>query len=216
MPSKQLMAVWGLLDFCLLAAGAITIAFSMVFRSSDVVRALILSQLDLNLALALGIVYGVVFVVSIGAIIQQNHITIGLAIFNWLLIVAAVLTVIYGSNLWFMTLREEHNFGTLWNATTPAKRMAIQDKFLCCGFLNNTSVEPAGFCSNPVFQMNNGCSAQFIQVADNVFNQIFSTIFGFTAIITCLFVATLCVIHKREEQERFRKIDAKRGGRGFV
>jgi len=216
MPSKQLMAVWGFLDFCLLSAGAITIAFSIVFRGTDVIRSLVLSSLDLNLALALGILYAVTFVVSIGAVIQQNHITIGLAIFNWLLIINAILTVIYGSNLWFMTLREEHNFGSIWNATTPARRIAVQDKFQCCGFLNNTAVEAGGFCANPAVQQNNGCSVQFIGVADNIFHQLFSTIFGFTTIIICVFLATLCVIKKREEQERFRKIDAKRGGRGFV
>lgn len=195
MPSKQLMAVWGFLDFCMLVAGGITIAFSVLFKAPDAVRSLVLSQSDLNrksptilrklwpatanlvflVGLALGIVYCVTFVVSIGAVIQQNHITIGLAILNWILIIDGIVTVIYGSNLWFMTLREEHNFGTIWDATTPASRVAVQDKLQCCGFLNNTSIEPAGICANPgVAQAIGGCSTKFIAIADDVLMQSFS------------------------------------------
>jgi len=216
MPSKQLMAVWAFLDFCLLAAGAIIIAFSITFRAPDVIRNLILSTSDLNLSLALGILYVVTVVVSIGAIIQQNHVTIGLAVLNWCLIVDGIVTIMYASNLWFMTLREEHNFGSIWAATTPARRIAVQDKFQCCGFLNNTAVEPQGYCIDPGAMANNGCSTQFIAVADNIFHQTFSSIFGFTSVLVGLFLATLCVVKKRQEAERFRKIDLKRGGGGFV
>lgn len=42
------------------------------------------------------------------------------------------------------------------------------------------------------------------------------TVYGFMAIVIGLFLASLCVIKKREEEERFKKIDAKRGGSGFV
>lgn len=63
-----------------------------------------------------------------------------------------------------------------------------------------------------------------------------SQIYGFMAITVCLMLASVCVINKvrratlpfrpssshlviavqRKEDERFRKIDAKRGGKGFV
>jgi hypothetical protein len=36
------------------------------------------------------------------------------------------------------------------------------------------------------------------------------------AVVIALFLASLCVINKRVEEERFKRIDAKRGGRGFV
>jgi len=36
------------------------------------------------------------------------------------------------------------------------------------------------------------------------------------AIVIGLGMATWCVINKRLEEERFKRIDAKRGGRGFV
>jgi hypothetical protein len=59
-------------------------------------------------------------------------------------------------------------------------------------------------------------------------------VYGYMAVILCLLLASLCVIKKvtsipfkcqsqqlnfnsqRQEDERFKKIDAKRGGRGFV
>lgn len=69
-------------------------------------------------------------------------------------------------------------------------------------------------------------------------NNIFSTIYGYMAIVILLFLASICVIYKvcaltgssyirfsstlismfvqRHEEQRFRKIDEKRGGRGFV
>jgi len=58
--------------------------------------------------------------------------------------------------------------------------------------------------------------SQFTGLADDLLCETFTTIWGFTAITTCLFISTLCVMKKRQETERFRKIDAKRGGRGFV
>jgi hypothetical protein len=36
------------------------------------------------------------------------------------------------------------------------------------------------------------------------------------AIVLSLFLASMCVIKRRQEEERFKRIDSKRGGRGFV
>jgi len=217
MPSKTLMAVWGALDFALLAAGGLSIAFSIIWKSPDLLRNIVLSNMDLTLGMVLGIFYAVTFVVSIGAVIQQNHVVIGLAILNWLLIVDTLITVTYGTLIWFRTLQMTANMETLWNATSTETRVAVQELLGCCGYRNLTAVEFTGRC--PTIQVANatgGCVVKFNAFADYTLMNIFSTIYGFTAILVCLFVATLCVIKKRQEQERFRKIDAKRGGRGFV
>jgi len=216
MPSKQLMAVWGLLDFLLLASGGGIIAVSIILRAPDALRNLILTDFDLNFGLVVGILYVATFVISVGAIIQQNHVTIGLAILNWILIANTVVTVIFGANLWFMTLQENENFGNVWNNTTPERRIGVQDLLKCCGFANNTAIEAEGFCADPEVTLNNGCEVRFVSFADNMLMDGFTTVYGFTAILVMLFVATMCVIKKRQEQERFRRIDAKRGGRGFV
>lgn len=216
MPSKQLMAVWGLLDFLMLAAGGGMIALAVILRAPDAIRALVLTDFDLNFGLVLGVMYVVGFVVSVGAIIQRNHVTIGLAILNWFLILNSVVTIVFGSNLWFMTLQEEQNFGNVWNATTAERRIAVQDQLQCCGFANNTAVEVGGFCADPTRAADNGCDIKFTTIADTMLMDAFTTVYALTGILLMLFLATMCVIKKRQEQERFRRIDAKRGGRGFV
>lgn len=216
MPSKQLMAVWGLLDFLMLAAGGGMIALAVILRAPDAIRALVLTDFDLNFGLVLGVMYVVGFVVSVGAIIQRNHVTIGLAILNWFLILNSVVTIVFGSNLWFMTLQEEQNFGNVWNATTAERRIAVQDQLQCCGFANNTAVEVGGFCADPTRAADNGCDVKFTTIADTMLMDAFTTVYALTGILLMLFLATMCVIKKRQEQERFRRIDAKRGGRGFV
>jgi len=216
MPSKQLMAVWGILDFLMLAAGGGMIAFAILLKAPDAIRSLVLTDFDLNFGLVLGVMYVASFVISVGAIIQRNHVTIGLAILNWVLILNTVITVVFGSNIWFMTLQEETNFGNLWNATTAERRINVQDQLQCCGFANNTAIEVGGFCADPTRTADNGCDVKFTAAADTLMMDAFTTVYGFTGILVMLFMATMCVIKKRQEQERFRRIDAKRGGRGFV
>lgn len=216
MPSKQLMTVWAVLDFLLLLASVALISFSIVFKGPNIIRNLVLTDSDLTFGLVLGVMYAVTFVISIGAILQRNHVTIGLAILNWTLILDTIMTVVLGSNLWFMTLQENKNFGNIWNATTPANRIAVQDQLQCCGFQNNTAVEIGGFCADVNNAQNNGCSAQFIKIADTMMMDVFTTVYSFTGILLMLFIASMCVIKKRQETERFRRIDTKRGGRGFV
>jgi hypothetical protein len=215
MPSKQLMGVWAFLDFCLLAAGGLSIAMSIIWRAPDLLRDLIVSDMDLTLGMVLGIFLVISFVVSIAAVVQPNHVTMGFAILNWFLVVDGIVTVSAGSTIWFWTLKERANFQTVWKAAPETTRAKIQDQLKCCGFMNKTDIVSSEFCgANAADQV--GCMAQIVAFGDYTLNNIFTSIYGFTAIIICLYVASLCVINKRNERERFRKIDAKRGGRGFV
>ena len=234
MVSKGLMIVWGALDFFLLVAGGLAIAFSILWRAPDLIRNLVMTDPDLTFGMVVGVFYIVTFVVSVGAIIQRNHVTIGLVALNWLLIVDILVTVIYGSTLWIRTLAQRDNFHKVWLAVTAETRVAIQDQLQCCGYFIHTEFERAGtFCANfdPVannvtefnFKENNknpapipGCVDPFNKIADYQLNNTFSSVYGFVVVLVCLFIASLCVIKKRQEAERFRKIDAKRGGRGFV
>jgi hypothetical protein len=213
-----LMALWGAFDFFLLAAGGVMIAFSILWKAPDVFRNLILTEMDLTVGMVLGILYAVTFIISVGAIVQRNHVTIGLVTLNWLLILDTTFTVLFASVLWFRTLQEQDNFEKVWVAAPAQARLTLQDQWRCCGYRNSTNMEIGGtVCST--FEVANstiGCMTQFTGQADELLSQSFTTIWGFTAITSCLFISTLCVMKKREETERFRKIDAKRGGRGFV
>lgn len=226
MVSKKLMGAWAVLDFLLLTAGAVALALSIVWRRPDILMNMVLSKADLNAGFALGVALIVTFFISIAAVVQRNHVTIGLIITNYVLLVDAIGIVVIGSFVWFYTLEERANFYVLWQATTPQVRQTLQDKFQCCGYFNATDfAEIGGFCSSQDFLNNlnlnqtvlsNFCVTPVTGFADTTLNNIFTTVYGFMAIVLCFLLATLCVIKKRHEDERFKKIDAKRGGKGFV
>ena len=79
-----------------------------------------------------GVVLGtallITFAMSIGAIIQPNHVTLGLVILNWALVLDAIGIVVVGTFIWFYTLQERNNFNVLFTALSAAQRISIQDQ----------------------------------------------------------------------------------------
>lgn len=75
----------------------------------------------------LGIMLLVTFVISIGAIVQRNHITMGLVVLNWVLIMDFIAVVVVGTYIWFYTLQERNNYFERFKAVTPDVRAQIQD-----------------------------------------------------------------------------------------
>lgn len=65
---------------------------------------------------------------SVGAIIQRNHITIGLVLLNWVLISDAIIVLTIGTFVWFYTLRERTEYHRLYAKLQPSQRIAIQDQ----------------------------------------------------------------------------------------
>jgi len=220
MVSKRLMGIWAFLDVALLAAGAVALALSIVWRQPNILLNMVLSKADLTAGMVLGIAMLITFAISIGAIVQRNHITIGLVILNWTLILDMLGIVVIGTFVWFYTLRERKNFRIVFSQQSIQNQIAIQDKLKCCGYFNTSDLVQFGgsACANQaaVTQLNTSCVAPITSFADTTLNDIFTTVYGFMAIIICLFLASLCVIKQRQEDERFKKIDSKRGGRGFV
>jgi len=219
------MGVWAGLDFLLLAAGAVTIALSVVWRAENLLLNMVLTPNYLTAGLVLGIVLVVTFAISVAAVVQKNHVTVGLVILNYTLLLDAIGIVIIGTFIWFFTLQERANFRVRWVDLSPNSRITLQDKFNCCGYFNGTdAVEIGGsFCTSAGFAAglnttvdSNFCVTPVTAFADTTLNNVFSTIYGYMAIILCLLLASLCVINKRKEDERFKRIDAKRGGHGFV
>jgi len=170
------------------------------------------------MGLALGVLYLVTFAISVGAILQPVHVTLGLEILNWSLLVNALVTVIVGTIIWFATLKEQANFHIAFSQQSQEIRQGVQDMLKCCGYFNSTDLGvSAGFCADPTFAVNaTPCVGPITSEADFALNNIFTTIYGFMAVIIALFLASMCVIKVRVEIERFRRIDEKRGGRGFV
>jgi hypothetical protein len=218
------MGVWVALDFLLLVAGVVSLALSIVWRAPNTLLNMVLSSRDLTAGMILGIAFIVTFFVSVGAIVQRNHVTIGLVVLNYALIIDSLAITVIATGIWFFTLQTRANLQPLWQQATPAVRQALQDQFQCCGYFNGSdTAEIAGYCQSTEFVnglnatvVENFCVTPISGFANMTLNNIFTTVYGFMAIILCLLLATLCVIKKRQEDERFKKIDAKRGGRGFV
>ncbi|PFH49096.1 hypothetical protein AMATHDRAFT_48971 [Amanita thiersii Skay4041] len=224
MVSRKLLGVWVALDILLLAAGVVALVLSIVWRAPNTLMNMVLSPEDLTAGMVLGVALLVTFAISIAAIVQSNHITIGLVIMNYALLVDVFGVGFIGSFVWFFTLQERNNFHKLWLEASDEARVVLQDQLKCCGYFNNTEAIVGGtFCANPDFvnSLNNSVEANFCvgpitQFADTTLNNVFTTVYGYMAIIICLLLATLCVIKRRQEAERFKKIDEKRGGKGFV
>jgi hypothetical protein len=76
----------------------------------------------------LGIALLATFVISIGAVVQKNHVTMGLVILNYVLVLDGIIIVVIGTFVWFFTLHERNNFHEIWQEQTPATRLSLQDK----------------------------------------------------------------------------------------
>lgn len=81
----------------------------------------------------LGVALLVTCAISVGAIVQKNHVTIGLVILNYALLLDAIGIVIIGTFVWFFTLQERANFHRLWLQASPQTRITLQDQ-VCCLF----------------------------------------------------------------------------------
>ncbi|KAF7322660.1 hypothetical protein HMN09_00044600 [Mycena chlorophos] len=223
MVSKGLMGFWGFVDFLLLGAGGMSIALSIVWREPSVLMNLTLDNQFLTAGMVVGIALVATFLVSLGAVVQKNHVTGGFVILNYILVADAIIVLVVGSMIWFFSLRQRSEFHTRWIALPDATKQQLQDQFSCCGYFNATdNIVIGGYCQSQQFADNlnvnntdNFCVTPVTKFTDYTLENVFTTIYGYMSIVLTLLITSLCVIKKREEHERFKKIDAKRG-RSFV
>lgn len=78
----------------------------------------------------LGIALIITFLISVGAIMQKNHVTFGFVILNYALLLDAVCIITIGTFVWWYTLEERANFHHLWLQASSVTRITIQDKVL--------------------------------------------------------------------------------------
>jgi len=227
MPSKQLMGTWLFLDFCLLISGIIPLVFSIVWQSPDTVRDIIISKADLNAGLILGVMLIGSFLLSIPCIIQKNHVVLPLNLFKGLLFLDGVAIFAVGSFVWFFTLSYRNGYHEILEQLLKQGQnqtiIDLQNALQCCGYFNSSDlVVIGGFCANETFvtvtnnATQNFCVTALTDDANYALTNIFTSVYGFMAVVIGLGMATWCVVNKRLEEERFKRIDAKRGGRGFV
>jgi len=140
---------------------------------------------------------------SVGAIIQRNHVLTGLILLNWVLIADAIIVLVVGTFVWFFTLRERAEFHVRYANLQPSQRITIQDQvnpillpllslsnwsvngnqFSCCGYFNASDLIEIGgsFCQNSTFAnslnttvTSNFCVTPVTQYADVSLNHVFS------------------------------------------
>lgn len=75
----------------------------------------------------MGIALLITTALSIGAIIQRNHVTIGLVVLNWVLISDAIIVLVVGTFVWFYTLRERAEYHVKYGQLSASQRITIQD-----------------------------------------------------------------------------------------
>jgi len=188
-------------------------------------RRLVLSDSLLSSAVLLGVLFIISCFLALPGYIsskgrdQHGATTKLLAGFAGSLIFTGLATVIIGTVMWFFTLRERAAFETVWIDQNVATQAFLQDTLQCCGYWNATTAgllnSATGFCSNiQNVTAVEPCVTPITGFADTLLNDIFSTVFGFMAVQLLLFLVTICVINDRHEEERFRRIDEKRGVRG--
>lgn len=151
MVSKRLLACYAFVDAWLLAAGVLSIAMSIVWKAPNLMLNLTLSSSDLLgefllspyphripwtsspplfciAGMILGIILLATFLVSIVAIVQPNHITIGLVILNWTLVVDGLAILVVGTYLWYFTLGIRTYYFHVYNAASADIRVQIQNE----------------------------------------------------------------------------------------
>jgi hypothetical protein len=173
MVSRYLMGFWTLMDVLLLGAGGLSVGMSIVWKKPDLIMntvltpgmllgtvSSILSSVFPSLiiclptaGLILGIMLLITFVVSVGAIVQANHVTIGLVILNYCLVVDSIAVLIVGTIIWYPSLQQRALFHKSWVNFSDAQRTGLQNQWKCCGYFNAsdsaTVTNNAGDYCNP-------------------------------------------------------------------
>ncbi|KAH0830273.1 hypothetical protein J3R83DRAFT_1638 [Lanmaoa asiatica] len=196
----------------------VTLVLSFVWRQPNLLLNLTFSSRDLTGGTIMGITFLATFASSLVLIAIRGKRP--LVMLNWLLLVNGIGILFLGTYIWFYTLHERNNYHEVFGMQSNATKIAVQDTLMCCGYFNpNDEVAFGGtFCPNATAAttVNSFCVTPITKFADTKLNNVFSTMYGFMAIVIGLFLANMCIIEKRQEEKRFEKIDAKRGEQGFV
>jgi hypothetical protein len=126
------------------------------------------------------------------------------------IIIAAMLTLAIGIDIWFSTLQTKKNLAPIWNAQPQSTESLLQQKFKCCGYSNPSLFVKDDTCVSAATAARLGpCITPFGVFANRFLDVVFTTFFGFVAVDMMLLLAALCLLKDRKEKERYRLIDQK-------
>lgn len=217
---RALYFTWCFLDLCLLGAGVIALVYGIIAgKHEDILTTMAITRYDEQVGLLTGACLVATFVLSLFAIKRPIHRNKLLIVLNWALLIDACIATAVGTSIWFTSLRTRTHFAKVWSRTSTGDQIELQDKFSCCGYWNGTSAglfaASGGFCIDSTFASNQtGCIGDVVANTTFQIENVFTSIYGFVAVLIALFLATVCMINERKIQVRFAKIDLKQGGRG--
>ncbi|EGG00209.1 uncharacterized protein MELLADRAFT_118110 [Melampsora larici-populina 98AG31] len=175
----------------------------------------------------------IAFIISLWPLLtrptRDNAATRPVAIHMLFILFVFLLTMGAATTIWFTTLRIRSLFTPVWIEQPLNIKLYLQDSLQCCGWFNATAAglfEPelrTGFCSDPETipkdpdpNVSIGCVGPFTNKADDLFNNTFTTLYGFTILELGLFLTAACIANLRIQKKRFLRIDYKliTGGKG--
>lgn len=172
---------------------------------------LLLDHCPLTASMVNSVIMLTTFLLSVPAFFMRRNRTY-LKLHAWGIVVAALLTLAIGIDIWYSTLQTKKNLAPIWNAQTPAIQTMLQQKFQCCGYSNPALFVKDQTCVTAATAARLGpCITPFGVFANRFLDVVFTTFFGFVAVDAMLLLAALCLIKDRKEKERYRLIDEKVG-----
>lgn len=153
----------------------------------------------------------ITFLLSVPAFFMRRNRTY-LKIHAWGVVLAALMTLGIGLEIWFSTLETHKNLAPIWNEQTANTQTMLQTKFQCCGYNNPALFVKDQTCISAATAARLGpCMVPFGTFANRFLDVVFTALFGLVAIDMMLLLAVLCLIKDRKEKERYRLIDEKSG-----
>lgn len=172
---------------------------------------LALAPVDLNHGLVAGVfVFLSVLLALPGVITNSRGFLKASSIVN---VMATVATLAVGLELWFFTLIERQEYGSLWQAQSKLSAGLLQDRFTCCGYLNSTSpgfVQSVACPNADIAASRVGCAVPFDAFADSLLNKMFTSLFGLSGLAIVALLSGLVLVKRITELQRFRNIDLKK------
>ncbi|KAL8292497.1 hypothetical protein RQP46_001109 [Phenoliferia psychrophenolica] len=163
--NKRLTIAWTIFSFLFLSSAIVMIIVTEIWQSQDAnslrvpdkhtLRAMSLSQLNLNAAIVAAVVIIVSFCIGCAGFytgLGPGKEQMGLLVFNYSLVFTMLVTVTVGSIMWLYTLTERNDFAEVWLLQNGAVQSFVQDSMKCCGYWNATTsgllTQATGFCAS--------------------------------------------------------------------
>lgn len=197
-------------------SGAVSIAAALMFTakfSTDKLTALLLSPAHLEILVASGVL--TLFSAAAGLFALSNTIARRrtLQVYGLSILVVVVLQLIVACVLWLETLTLRAFIEKFWLvALTPVDVGNLQEKLSCCGFANATDravVTPKCPADGAATSRVKGCKDPVVSSSQLVLENFYTAIFAAIFIDVFAFLGCAILAQYRQEEERFKKIDAK-------